>query len=112
LGSCIPLGGHQGSDKENGFGQCDRRAHPATPVEFKKCVLRTVLREIVIDTTEEPSRNELRLQWQGGVHPTLNVRRNPRRRHSGATCADALELIRELSKVCDDRAIAAVLNQR
>jgi hypothetical protein len=85
--------------------------HPATPVELKKRILRTVLREVMIDTTEEPPRNELRLHWQGGVHTTLTVPRNPRGHHGRATSVDALELIGELSKVCDNRAIAAVLNR-
>jgi hypothetical protein len=85
--------------------------HPATAVELKKRILRTVLHEIVVDAVEEPPRNELRLHWQGGVHTTLSVTRNPRGKHGRATSADALELIRELSKVCDDRAAAAVLNR-
>lgn len=85
--------------------------HPATPVELKKRILRTVIREIVIDATDEPPRNELRLHWHGGVHTQLTVPRNPRGRHGRATSTDALELIRELSKVCDNRAIAAVLNR-
>lgn len=85
--------------------------HPATPVELKKRLLRSVLQEIVIDATNDPPRNELRLHWKGGVHTKLMVARNPRGKHGRATSADALELIRELSKVCDDRATAAVLNR-
>lgn len=85
--------------------------HSATPVELKKRLLRSVLQEIVVDACEEPPRNELRLHWKGGVHTRLVVPRNPQGKHGRATSADALELIRELSKVCDDRAIAAVLNR-
>lgn len=85
--------------------------HPATPVELKKRILRTVLVEIVLVTHQDPPRNELHLHWQGGVHTELQVKRNPRGKHGKATSEDAIELIRELSKIYDDREIARTLNR-
>lgn len=85
--------------------------HPATVVETKKRIVRTVLQEIVINSSDEPPRHELRLHWQGGVHTELCVRRNQRGKHGRATDQAVCELVSELSKVCDDRAIAAVLNR-
>jgi excisionase family DNA binding protein len=85
--------------------------HPATTAESKKRIMRTVLQEIVIDSRDEPPRHELRLHWQGGVHTELFVRRNQRGRHGRATDQSICDLVAELSKVCDDRAIAVVLNR-
>lgn len=85
--------------------------HPAASVELKKRIVRTVLEEIVIESHEEPPRHELHLHWKGGIHTKLCVPRYTRGKHSHATDAQAIELIQELSKVCDDRATAAVLNR-
>jgi DNA invertase Pin-like site-specific DNA recombinase len=85
--------------------------HPATTADTKKRILRTVLQEIVIDSSDEPPRHELHLHWQGGVHTELFVRRNQRGKHGRATDQSICTLVTELSKVCDDRAIAVVLNR-
>jgi DNA invertase Pin-like site-specific DNA recombinase len=86
-------------------------SHPAAAIELKKRVVRTVLKEIVINVNDDPPRTDLRLHWHGGVHTTLSVTRNPRGKHGHATKEEALALIRELSRVCDDREIASVLNR-
>ena len=85
--------------------------HPAASVELKKRVLRTVVEEIVIDSHDDPPHHELHLHWKGGVHTELRVPRNLRGQHGHRTDGTAIDLIHELSKVCDDRAIAAVLNR-
>src|SRR5262249_49673115 len=85
--------------------------HPATTAEIKKRILRTVLQEIVIDSRDEPAQHELRLHWQGGVHTELVVCRNQRGKHGRATDQSICDLVAELSKLCDDRAIAVVLNR-
>lgn len=85
--------------------------HPAAAIEFKKRVVRTVLKEIVINIDDDPPRTDLRLHWHGGVHTTLSVARNPRGKHSHGTKEEVLNVIRELSRVCDDRKIASVLNR-
>jgi hypothetical protein len=85
--------------------------HAAAPVELKKRILRTVLEEIIIDSQDDPPRHVLHLHWKGGVHTTLHVQRYARGQHRHGTDSQVIELIQELSKVCDDRAIAAVLNR-
>jgi len=85
--------------------------HPSVTTDLKKRVLRTVLNENVIVAHDDPPRNELLLHWQGGVHTKLSVPRNPRGKHGRATSGEAIDVIRELSKVCDDREIARVLNR-
>lgn len=85
--------------------------HSAASVELKKRILRAVLEEIIVNSADDPPRSVLQLHWKGGVHTELQVRRNPRGQHRHVTERSALELIEELSKVCDDRAIATVLNR-
>lgn len=85
--------------------------HPDTDVSLRKRILRTVLKEIVLNNVDDPPMHELRLHWQGGVHTQLRVPRNGRGQHGRATDADVVELVRELSKVAEDKTIAAVLNR-
>ncbi|MCP4406589.1 MAG: helix-turn-helix domain-containing protein, partial [Gammaproteobacteria bacterium] len=77
----------------------------------RKRILRTVLKEIVLNNIDEPPMHELHLHWQGGVHTQLRVPRNGRGQHRRATDADVVELVRELSKVAEDKTIAAILNR-
>jgi hypothetical protein len=84
---------------------------PTAPVELKKRIVRTVLHEIIIDTTQEPPEHRLTLHWQGGVHTELRVPRNRVGQHRYVTAPEVLELICELSKVCQDQTIAATLNR-
>jgi len=85
--------------------------HPTAPVERKKRMVRTVLHEIIIDTTQEPPAQRLTLHWQGGVHTEIRVPRNRVGQHRSVTAPEVLELIRALSKICPDRTIAATLNR-
>ena len=85
--------------------------HPDTDVTLRKRILRTLLKEIVLDNRDDPPVHVLHLHWQGGVHTQLRVPRNGRGKHGRATEADVVELVRELSKVADDKTIAAVLNR-
>jgi hypothetical protein len=85
--------------------------HPAAPEALKKRILRTVLHEIIIHTTQEPPEHVLHLHWHGGVHTEVRVARNTVGKHGRATERDVLEVIGELSKVCRDLTIAATLNR-
>src|SRR5205085_1707787 len=85
--------------------------HPAATPEFKKRILRTVLREIVLTNNAAATEQHLRLHWQGGVHTELRVRRNRPGEHRHVTSDKVLDIIRELSKVCSDSTLAATLNR-
>ena len=85
--------------------------HAAAPVELKKRILRTVLEEIVVNNTDEPPQHVLHLHWKGGVHTGLRVARNGTGQHRRVADDKAVELITELSKICDDKTIAVVLNR-
>lgn len=85
--------------------------HPAAPVDLKKRILRTVLEEIVVNHTDDSPQHVLQLHWKGGVHTELRVTRNGRGQHRHVTDDTAVDLIAELSKICDDKTIACVLNR-
>jgi hypothetical protein len=85
--------------------------HSAAPVELKKRILRTVLEEIVVNNTDDPPQHVLHLHWKGGIHTELRVARNGTGQHRRVADDTAVELITELSKICDDKTIAVVLNR-
>jgi hypothetical protein len=85
--------------------------HPSAPEARKKRMLRTVLHEMIIDTTPEPPEHVLYLHWQGGVHTELRVARHTAGKHGRATDQDVIGVIRALAKVCRDLTSAATLNR-
>lgn len=84
---------------------------PQAPVELKKRILRTVIEEIVVQRSTEPPEHRLQIHWAGGVHTEVRVARNKTGMHRRMASPDVVELVRELSKVCNDQTIAAVLNR-
>jgi hypothetical protein len=85
--------------------------HPSSPASLKKRILRTVLEEIVADTTDGPPTVHLKLHWVGGVHTELTVRKNRTGHHDHVNSKEVTELIRELALVCEDSAIVSILNR-
>jgi hypothetical protein len=84
---------------------------PEAPVLLKKRILRTVLKEVIVNADGEVPAYRVRLHWEGGVHTELCVERNKsgqNRRHVGQP---VVELVSELAKVCPDKPIAAILNR-
>jgi hypothetical protein len=74
-------------------------------------MLRPVLHESIINTTQEPPAHILPLHWHGGVHTEFRVARNPAGKHGHATAPDISAVSRALSQVCRDLPIAAILNR-
>jgi DNA invertase Pin-like site-specific DNA recombinase len=85
--------------------------HPDASPELKKRILRTVVREIVIDNSKDGAEHLLVMHWQGGVHTELKIKRNRPGQHRRVTDTNVIDLICEMSKVCSDGAIAATLNR-
>jgi DNA invertase Pin-like site-specific DNA recombinase len=85
--------------------------HRATSPELKKRILRTVIEEIVVHSSEDPPQHVLHVHWKGGVHSTLHVKKNGTGQHGRVADEKAVELIEELSKVYTDETIAQVLNR-
>ncbi len=85
--------------------------HPGASAKLKKRILRTVVEEIVIGDDDRQLNHLLVLHWKGGVHTEMQVPRNTTGKKAKDTGKPVLELIAELSKVCSDQSIAALLNR-
>src|SRR5260370_6375416 len=85
--------------------------HPEAPIQLKKRILRTVLTEIIIDHETDLATHHLRLHWAGGVHTELRVERNKPGQHRHSVDRSVIDLVSDLSKICPDKTIAAILNR-
>lgn len=79
-------------------------------VRLKKRIVRTLIHEVVADIDSAGGEIILVIHWQGGVHTELRL---PRRRRGScrATSTDIVAAVRSLARICDDTAIAGVLNR-
>jgi hypothetical protein len=82
-----------------------------SPAALKKRILRTVLHEVIADTTADPPSVHLKLHWAGGWHTELTVRKNKIGYHNHINSDEVTELIRELALVCADSSIVSILNR-
>jgi len=83
--------------------------HPNSPPEFKKRILRTVLKEIIARSEGDTVR--LVLHWQGGDHTELTLAKTRTGQHRYVTDTDTVELIRSLARIQPDCMIASILNR-
>lgn len=83
--------------------------HPTSSPEIKKRILRTVLKEIVVNIRD--NNIHMVLHWQGGGHTELQIAKNRTGQHRWVTDADTVELVRHLARVLPDQSIGAVLNR-
>jgi DNA invertase Pin-like site-specific DNA recombinase len=85
--------------------------HPAASKLLKKRILRTVFNEIVVDISDEPREVLVWLHWTGGVITHQRFRRSRIGDHRCTTDRSIVEIVTELSKICDDSDIARALNR-
>jgi len=81
---------------------------PTTDIRLKKRIVRTLIEEIAVDTTEREV--SLAVHWKGGVHTEIVVQRRRRGENRTHTPSDITEAIRLLARVCSDEQIARALN--
>jgi excisionase family DNA binding protein len=82
---------------------------PRSPLEFKKRILRTVLKEII--ATSNGDTIHLLMHWQGGDHTELTFQKTRTGEHRYVTDAETVELIRSLARIQPDSMIASILNR-
>jgi hypothetical protein len=70
--------------------------HPDADPKLKKRLLRTAVREILVDLQAEEKRLEVTIHWQGGVHTRIHVKKYDRRR-GRATDPDLIDMVRKLA---------------
>lgn len=83
--------------------------HPESPNEFKKRILRTILKEIIAISDGDSVR--LVMHWQGGDHTELRLKKIPIGQHRHVTSTDTIELIKSLARLQSDERIAATINR-
>jgi DNA invertase Pin-like site-specific DNA recombinase len=84
---------------------------PEAPIELKKRILRTVLTDVIVCDDNHVPVHRLHLHWVGGVHSEVSVERNQSGHHARSADRPVIDLVRDLSKICQDKAIAAILNR-
>lgn len=83
--------------------------HPASSVEIKKRILRTVIKEIVV--TKEDDTIRALVHWQGGDHTEIVFEKNHIGEHRWTTDVETVDIIRALARTLPDQGIAAVINR-
>ena len=84
---------------------------PKAPLELKKRILRTAIREIVVQANDVSGKMELVIHWAGGVHTRLQVAKNRYGRNKNAANDETVELVRQLARGWPDKYIAQILNR-
>ena len=84
---------------------------PKAPRDLKKRIIRTAIREIVVQANNASAKIELIIHWAGGVHTRLHVMKNRCGRNKNAASEETVELVRQLARGWADRYIAQILNR-
>lgn len=84
---------------------------PSTTNEIRKRIIRTVIKEIICDIDDDNHLIVLHIHWEGGVHTRLQVRKNRTGEHRNCTDKSIVEIVKELSKILPDKAMAPILNR-
>lgn len=81
----------------------------STDMRLKQRIVRTVVREIVVDIDEASSEVMLVIHWHGGQHTEVRTAR--RARSSRHTDLAAIEVLKRLAGRFDDGAVASMMNR-
>jgi len=79
--------------------------------QLKKRVIRTLIRDIIVDVDAQAGEVILIIHWKGGIHTELRLPRRRRGQNSTQTSIEVLEAVRVLAHTCSDQLIAGVLNR-
>jgi hypothetical protein len=84
---------------------------PGTDVRLKKRIVRTLLREVLVDVDSTAGLITLVLHWAGGVHTELRVPRRRRGQSRTQTPPAIVDAVTSLARICPDTLIAGILNR-
>jgi hypothetical protein len=85
--------------------------HPRSPATLKKRILRTVLQEVVANTTDDPPSVHLKPHWAGGFTHRAHRAQEPDRLSQPHQLPRSNGLIREVALVCEADSIASILKR-
>jgi DNA invertase Pin-like site-specific DNA recombinase len=84
---------------------------PQADVRLKKRIIRTLIREIMVEVDRRVGEATLIIHWQGGVHTELRVPMRRKGRNSRHTRPETVVAVRQLALICSDQTMAAYLNR-
>ena len=84
---------------------------PETDARLKKRILRTLIRDIIVDIDDRAAEVLVVIHWKGGVHTELRLPRRRRGQNATHTPREAVDAVRVLGRLCTDRSIASFLNR-
>jgi DNA invertase Pin-like site-specific DNA recombinase len=82
-----------------------------TDVRLKKRIIRSLIRDIIVDVDAQAGEVILVIHWKGGIHTELRLPRRRRGQNTTHTSKEVLEAVRILARICSDRLIANILNR-
>ena len=84
---------------------------PRAPLDLKKRILRTAIREIAVQADDASGKMGLVIHWAGGVHTRLHVQKNRCGRNKNAASEATVDLVQQLARGWPDKYIAQILNR-
>jgi DNA invertase Pin-like site-specific DNA recombinase len=84
---------------------------PTTTMAMKQRLIRSLIREVVVDVDDERREVILVIHWRGGQHSEVRVRKPSTGEHNKRAPAKADAIIRDMATKWDDQHIAATLNR-
>lgn len=82
-----------------------------TDARLKKRILRSLIRDIVVDVDDVAAEVVVAIHWKGGVHTELRLPRRRRGQNATHTSRETIEAVRVLARICTDQSIAGFLNR-
>ena len=83
---------------------------PHCPLELRKTIIRTVVREVIVNEDVAGERLRFVMHWQGGSHTSFDMPK-PQWGIAEKTAPETIELIRQMAVRYSDEEIARVLNK-
>lgn len=83
--------------------------HPKADNKIKKRIIQTLIKEIVVDITEDNNIIAF-IHWQGGTHTEYQIKRRKKGQRSAHLHPNTLELVRQLAQIVPDYRIAQIFN--
>ena len=82
-----------------------------TDARLRKRILRSLIRDIVVDVDTPAAEVVVAIHWKGGVHTELRLPRRRRGQNATHTSKETIEAVRVLARICTDQSIASFLNR-